>query len=164
MGRPRAARSLRPVAPRLAKDAALIWTTKLLFSLATLCFGIGYGARWRANPLHRQLMAGGIAIGWTGAGLYALGRLAFGLSGRPAYWLVEAAGSASTARDRSGATVESEIVESSIAAERLAGGERRIRTIQPGKIDEFRIDAGIDAERTAQCPRKDVGPRFRKAL
>lgn len=97
MGRPRAARSLRPVAPRLAKDAALIWTTKLLFSLATLCFGIGYGARWRANPLHRQLMAGGIAIGWTGAGLYALGRLAFGLSGRPAYWLVEAAGSASTA-------------------------------------------------------------------
>ncbi|HEX9843722.1 MAG TPA: hypothetical protein VGC20_13270 [bacterium] len=71
----------------------MIVITKLFLSAATLCFGVGYAARRRANPLHRRLMAAGVALGWTAAAVLLLGRAGLGLPARPAFWLLEAAGS-----------------------------------------------------------------------
>jgi hypothetical protein len=70
----------------------LIFMTKLFLSAAMACFGIGYAARFRANFLHRRLMALGVGLAWTGALVLLAGRAGFGLPARPAFWLVELTG------------------------------------------------------------------------
>jgi hypothetical protein len=71
----------------------LIFFAKLFLSAATLCIGLGYGARHRANALHRRLMALGVALAWLGAAVVLAGRAGFALPLHPAYWLVELTGS-----------------------------------------------------------------------
>jgi hypothetical protein len=71
----------------------LILLSKLFFSAATACLGAGYAARWRANPLHRRLMATGVVLAWGGALVPLLGWLALGLPVHPAFWLEELTGS-----------------------------------------------------------------------
>ncbi len=72
----------------------MIVITKLFLSAATLCFGVGYAARRRANWLHRQLMALGVALAWTGAVVLLTGRVGLDLPLHPAYWLDDLTGSA----------------------------------------------------------------------
>lgn len=78
-------------------ESGLIVIIKLFFSAASACFGIGYAARWRANWLHRRLMAAGLALAWGGVAVLLAGRLGLELPARPAFWLAEALGSAHAA-------------------------------------------------------------------
>jgi uncharacterized membrane protein YozB (DUF420 family) len=82
----------RPSIFRPPPDVSMIFTVKLVMTLATLCFAIGYAARRRDNRMHRRVMFVGFLLTVSIAVILAVGVNVFGASYRPAYWLVRGAG------------------------------------------------------------------------
>jgi uncharacterized membrane protein YozB (DUF420 family) len=72
----------------------VIFTVKLIMSLATLCFAFGYALRHRNNLAHRKIMAAGFVLTIAIALVLVVGVQAFGATYRPAFWLVEWLGDA----------------------------------------------------------------------
>lgn len=78
--------------PRALWCPPMIFAVKLLMTLATLCYAIGYAARRRDNWLHRRIMFAGFLLTLGIAVILVAGVHGFGATYRPAYWLVRAAG------------------------------------------------------------------------
>lgn len=70
----------------------MILAVKVVMTLATLCFAIGYAARQRDNRLHRRMMLAGFVLTLSIAVILVVGVHGFGAAYRPAYWLARAAG------------------------------------------------------------------------
>ncbi len=76
----------------------MILAVKLVFSIATLFFIIGYAMRWRNNARHQKLMLLGFGFTLAIAVVLLTGVYAFGASYGPANWLLELTGSVSGAK------------------------------------------------------------------
>ena len=76
----------------------MIVAVKLVFTLATLLYVIGFAMRIRNNALHRKLMATGFVLTAAIAVVLVIGVNVFGATYGPADWLLTAAGGETGAR------------------------------------------------------------------
>lgn len=74
------------------RGSPVIVVVKLVMSLATACYALGYAARERDNRLHRRLMAAGFVLTLAIAVVLIVGVHGFHAGYRPAYWLVRGLG------------------------------------------------------------------------
>lgn len=76
----------------------MIFSVKLVMTLATLTYAFGYAMRHRNNSLHRKVMATGFVLTLAIAVILVVGVQVFGAGYRPAFWLVEWMGGEGRAR------------------------------------------------------------------